>query len=78
MSKDFESAFKELNTIVEKMEKGGLSLNDSLKQFEKGISLIRDCQTLLEKAEQKIQLYNKDKNTLDDFNSPDESGSASR
>lgn len=73
MSKDFESAFKELNTIVEKMEKGGLSLNDSLKQFEKGISLIRDCQTLLEKAEQKIQLYNKDKNTFEDVNAPDES-----
>ena len=73
MSKDFESAFKQLSTLVESMEKGGLSLNDALKQFEKGVSLIRDCQTLLKDAEQKIQLYRKNKNSLETFNPPDES-----
>lgn len=75
MSKNFESAFKALNTITEEMEKGGLSLNDSLKKFEKGIALIRECQLLLQTAEQKIQLYNKSKATLENFNSPDESES---
>lgn len=73
MVKEFESTFKELNAIVEKMEKGGLSLNDSLKQFEQGIALIRDCQSLLKKAEQQIQIYNKNKDGLENFNVPDES-----
>ena len=73
MVKEFEATFNQLNTIVEKMEKGGLSLNDSLKQFEKGIALIRDCQSLLKKAEQKIQIYNRNGGALEDFNVPDES-----
>lgn len=70
MPKDFEITFKELNKIVEKMEKGGLSLNETLMQFEKGVGLIRDCQTLLKNAEQKIQLCRK--NSLEPFK-PDES-----
>ena len=73
MPKDFESTFKELSTIIEKMEKGGPSLDDALKQFEKGISLIRNCQTLLKDAEQKIQLYRKNQTSLETFNPPDES-----
>ena len=73
MKKNFEALFKELNLIVDTMEKGGLSLNDSLQQFEKGIALIRDCQALLADTEQKIQLYNKDKNSLENFKSSDES-----
>jgi exodeoxyribonuclease VII small subunit len=73
MSKDFESAFKQLSTLIDAMEKGGLSLNDSLKQFEKGVSLIRDCQMLLKKAEQKIELYRKNKGNLEPFSSSDES-----
>jgi exodeoxyribonuclease VII small subunit len=73
MPKEFESAFKELDIIVEKMEKGGLSLNESLKQFEKGIQLIRDCQILLKHAEQKIQIYSENSNALRDFNSFGES-----
>ena len=73
MSKDFESAFKKLDIIVEEMEKGGLSLDVSLKKFEEGISLIRDCQSRLKQAEQKIQSYNKKTGLLKDINSPDES-----
>jgi exodeoxyribonuclease VII small subunit len=73
MPKNLESAMKELNQIVEKMEKGGSSLDESLIQFEQGISLIRYCQNSLKKAAQKIKLYMKEKNQLEPFNGPDES-----
>ena len=73
MSKDFESALKELDSIVEKMEKGGLSLDESLKKFEEGVALIRNCQSLLKQADQKIQIYNKNSALLESFNSLDES-----
>ena len=63
----FEKSIKELEEIVSLLEKGDLSLDDSLKQFEKGISLARTCQEKLSQAEQKITtlanpLTNKDDN----------------
>lgn len=51
----FEQSISELEEIVKQLEKGELSLEDSLKQFEKGISLARQCQDVLQKAEQKIE-----------------------
>ncbi|MDF1757121.1 MAG: exodeoxyribonuclease VII small subunit [Legionellaceae bacterium] len=51
----FEKSIKELEAIVIQLEKGELSLDDSLKQFEKGISLARICQEKLTSAEQKIE-----------------------
>ena len=65
--KNLESSLIELNDIVEKMEKGGLSLEDSLSQFEKGVALIRFSQELLKQAEQKISIYNQEKNKLEVF-----------
>ncbi|MCW8399739.1 exodeoxyribonuclease VII small subunit [Legionella sp. PATHC038] len=58
MSQDmhFEQSIMELEEIVRQLEKGELSLEDSLKQFEKGISLARRCQDVLQKAEQKIEI----------------------
>lgn len=53
---NYETALKELDQLVEQMEHGGLSLEDSLKKFERGISLIRNCQTTLKTAEQKVQI----------------------
>lgn len=53
---DFEKALKELEQLVEKMEQGDLSLEESLKQFERGIALTRACQEALSKAEQKVQI----------------------
>lgn len=53
---DFETTLKELNTLVEEMERGGISLEDALKNFERGIHLTRNCQETLKTAEQKIQL----------------------
>ena len=52
---DFESALKELETLVERMEDGETSLEDSLKDFERGIELTRQCQQALKAAEQKVQ-----------------------
>lgn len=51
----FESALKELEEIVIKMEKGGLSLEESIANFEKGVGLSRQCQDILKASEQKVQ-----------------------
>jgi exodeoxyribonuclease VII small subunit len=52
---DFEKAFKELEQVIERLEKGELSLEESLKDFERGVALTRTCQQALKEAEQKIQ-----------------------
>ncbi|MFY7698629.1 MAG: exodeoxyribonuclease VII small subunit [Legionella sp.] len=52
----FEKSIAELETIVKQLEKGELSLDESLKQFEHGINLARTCQTVLNEAEQKIKM----------------------
>ncbi|MBI3561898.1 MAG: exodeoxyribonuclease VII small subunit [Gammaproteobacteria bacterium] len=52
----FEQALKELESLVERMEKGDRSLEDSLKDFERGVALTRQCQQALKTAEQKVQL----------------------
>ncbi len=66
---DFEKAMQELESLVENMESGDLSLEDSLKSFEQGVKLTRLCQQSLKKAEQKVAiLLKKDKNAnLSDF-----------
>ncbi len=53
---DFEAALAELEALVEKMEQGDLSLDESLKQFERGVQLTRSCQQALKDAEQKVQV----------------------
>jgi exodeoxyribonuclease VII small subunit len=52
---DFETSLAELQTLVERLESGELSLEDSLGAFEQGIRLTRDCQASLVQAEQKVQ-----------------------
>ena len=51
----FEDALGELETIVERMEDGEPSLEESLKLFERGMALTRRCQKALDDAEQRIQ-----------------------
>jgi exodeoxyribonuclease VII small subunit len=53
---DFEASLEQLEKLVEDMEDGELSLEDSLRAFEKGIKLTRECQQALADAEQKVQL----------------------
>lgn len=56
MTTNFEKTLEELNQIVEKMESGGLPLEESLKYFEQGVALTRQCQQALKEAEQKVQI----------------------
>lgn len=53
---DFERSLAELQQLVEHLEGGDLSLEDSLTCFEQGIRLTRDCQAALSQAEQKVQI----------------------
>jgi len=62
---NFEASLQELETIVERMEHGELSLEDALKQFEKGIKLTKQCQQALEKAEQKVKILIEKNNSLE-------------
>ncbi|MET0091056.1 MAG: exodeoxyribonuclease VII small subunit [Candidatus Thiodiazotropha sp.] len=54
----FEEALKELENLVETLEQGDLPLEDSLKSFERGVTLTRICQDALKEAEQKVQILN--------------------
>ncbi len=58
--KDFEAAIAELESVVKKLEEGGgdLSLEDSLKLYERGVTLSKFCHARLEAAERKIELLN--------------------
>ncbi len=52
----FEDSLKDLEGLVEQLEQGDISLEESLKSFEKGVKLTRICQTALQDAEQKVQI----------------------
>ncbi len=66
-SLNFESAMAELESLVTKIEAGNLSLEESLKEFEKGITLSRVCQKALTNAEQRVKILSEDGETEDDF-----------
>ncbi|NKC00207.1 MAG: exodeoxyribonuclease VII small subunit [Pseudomonadales bacterium] len=68
--KNFETALAELETLVTSMESGELTLDESLKAFERGVKLARRCQTELKHAEQKVQILNAD-GALEDFDLSD-------
>lgn len=53
---DFEKKLSRLEEIVQKMESGDLSLEESLKLFEEGIKHSRECHEQLTKAEEKVKL----------------------
>jgi len=55
----FEAAMQELEDLVSRMEQGDHSLEDSLKDFERGVELTRICQKALAEAEQKVQILSK-------------------
>ena len=52
---DFESSLKELESIVKKLEDENINLEDSVKSFEAGINLVKECQKQLEEAELKVK-----------------------
>lgn len=61
---EFERSLDELEQLVQRMEKGDLSLDDSLKAYEQGIGLFRRCQSALQQAELRVRL-------LTDLDDPD-------
>ncbi|ABI72628.1 MULTISPECIES: exodeoxyribonuclease VII small subunit [Shewanella] len=64
----FEQSLTELETIVAHLEQGEVSLDDALKQFERGIKLVRQSQAKLEQAQQKVSiLLNEDDAELASF-----------
>ncbi|NIV77133.1 MAG: exodeoxyribonuclease VII small subunit [Gammaproteobacteria bacterium] len=52
---DFETALEDLEALVESMEAGEMSLEESLRAFERGIKLTRHCQSALKAAELKVR-----------------------
>lgn len=52
---DFEASLERLEKIVDTLEEGELSLEESLKIFEEGVSLTRSCQKALDEAEQRVK-----------------------
>ncbi len=61
---NLETSLEDITKLIENMERGELSLEQSLEHFERGIKLVKHCQKILETAEQKvdvlIQKENKD------------------
>lgn len=53
---DFERSLDELEQLVQKLESGDLGLDDSLKAYERGIALYRQCHGALERAELRVRL----------------------
>ena len=53
---DFETAMRDLEEVVERLEQGDLPLEESLAAFERGVMLTRACQTALKEAEQKVEI----------------------
>ncbi len=52
----FEDALSELEQLVVRLERGDISLEESLEAFERGVNLTRFCQKSLQEAEQKVQI----------------------
>ena len=59
---NFNKGLDELEVIINKMESGDISLEDSLKYFEKGVKIHRQCYTALKNAEQRINILSEEDN----------------
>ena len=62
MTKTFEQSLNDLERIVKQLEEGDLALEESLKLFEEGVKLSRECRDRLTSAERRIQVLMKDAN----------------
>lgn len=62
----FEEALKQLETIAEQIEQGKIGLEESITQYERGMTLVKQCRDILSKAEHKIeQLQQRPDGTLE-------------
>ena len=64
----FEESIKELTNIVGRIEQGQIPLQDSLEQYEKGMALIKQCRTILEKAEKRIEKISEQESKSQEIN----------
>jgi len=71
---DFERSLSELESLVERLERGDLPLEDALKTFERGVELTRHCQSSLKAAQQKVEILLKrgGQSGIESFTPPDE------
>ena len=60
----FEEALKELETCVEKLGEADIPLEESLKTFEKGVALTKECQSLLQQAKHRVLELREQENTV--------------
>ena len=65
---DFEQKLNQLETLVNEMEKGTLTLEESLKAFEEGIKITRECQQALKDAELKVDMLTRGADEPSEFN----------
>ena len=70
---NFEENINKLESILSELEKGDLNLDDSVKKFEEGIKISKECNEMLEEAEKKITilLQKEDKIEEEDFTTED-------
>ncbi len=70
---DFEQSLDALEQLVEQMERGDMSLEESLAAYERGVGLYRKCQAALEQAELRVRLLSdpQDPGSAEPFASPD-------
>ena len=75
---EFEQALAELESIVERLERGDLPLDEALKTFERGVALTRHCQAALKAAQQKVEILLKRNGEADiePFSVPDDDSAA--
>jgi exodeoxyribonuclease VII small subunit len=70
---DFEKSMKKLEKIVDELEKGEYSLEESLQKFEEGLTLGKSCREMLEKAELRVrQLVTDEGGELTEMDAPDD------
>lgn len=62
-----EQTLEDLEQLVAKLEEGEMPLNQALKEFERGIKLTRQCQSVLKDAEQKIEILLADADEPEEF-----------
>lgn len=69
-----EESMTEITQLIEKMERGELTLEQSLADFERGVTLVKHCQKLLSDAEQKVQILTQQngQETLSNYGEEDE------
>ena len=60
MTETYEKKIEQLKKIIEKIEDGNTSLDESMKLYEQGAALVKQCETLLAQAEEKITTLSRD------------------